>query len=311
MDFDPKYFIERAVEEIRCKVGNERAIAACSGGVDSTVAAAIAKMALGERLRAVYIDDGFRRLGEPEAAAKLLGSLRLDVELVDAKQEFYEAVRGLKDAEEKRKAFRHTFYNVLGKVARNWGARFLVQGTIAPDIIETVGGVKTQHNVLVQLGLDPKVYGFEVVEPLRELYKPQVRQLARYLGLPREVSERMPFPGPGLLIRVVGEATPEKVDVVRRATRIVEEETRGVNAFQAFAVLLEGKATGVKGGKRVYGYIVVVRVVESGDAVTAKASELPYPLLKRIAERIIGEVPEVARVLYDITDKPPATIEFE
>ncbi|MEM0226044.1 MAG: glutamine-hydrolyzing GMP synthase [Thermofilaceae archaeon] len=311
MEFDPKAFLEKAVEEVRSRVGGERAIAACSGGVDSTVSALIARIALGDRLKAVYIDDGFRRLGEPEATVQLLRSLGLDVELIDAKNEFYNAVRGLRDAEEKRKAFRHTFYTVLGRAAKSWGARFLVQGTIAPDIIETVGGVKTQHNVLVQLGLDPRAYGFEVVEPLRELYKPQVRQLARYLGLPKEISEKMPFPGPGLLIRVVGEATPEKVDIVRRATRIVEEETRGLGAFQAFAVLLEGRATGVKGGKRVYGYIVAVRVVESEDAVTARASELPYLLLKRIANRIINEVPEVARVLYDVTDKPPATIEFE
>ncbi|MEM1523101.1 MAG: glutamine-hydrolyzing GMP synthase [Thermofilaceae archaeon] len=311
MEFDPKAFLEKAVEEVRSRVGGERAIAACSGGVDSTVSALIARIALGDRLKAVYIDDGFRRLGEPEATVQLLRSLGLDVELIDAKNEFYNAVRGLRDAEEKRKAFRHTFYTVLGRAAKSWGAMFLVQGTIAPDIIETVGGVKTQHNVLVQLGLDPRAYGFEVVEPLRELYKPQVRQLARYLGLPKEISEKMPFPGPGLLIRVVGEATPEKVDIVRRATRIVEEETRGLGAFQAFAVLLEGRATGVKGGKRVYGYIVAVRVVESEDAVTARASELPYPLLKRIANRIINEVPEVARVLYDVTDKPPATIEFE
>ncbi|MEM1714649.1 MAG: glutamine-hydrolyzing GMP synthase [Thermofilaceae archaeon] len=311
MEFDPKAFLEKAVEEVRSRVGGERAIAACSGGVDSTVSALIARIALGDRLKAVYIDDGFRRLGEPVAMVQLLRSLGLDVELIDAKNEFYNAVRGLRDAEEKRKAFRHTFYTVLGRAAKSWGARFLVQGTIAPDIIETVGGVKTQHNVLVQLGLDPRAYGFEVVEPLRELYKPQVRQLARYLGLPKEISEKMPFPGPGLLIRVVGEATPEKVDIVRRATKIVEEETRGLGAFQAFAVLLEGRATGVKGGKRVYGYIVAVRVVESEDAVTARASELPYPLLKRIANRIINEVPEVARVLYDVTDKPPATIEFE
>ncbi len=311
MGFDPRSFVERAVEEIKRTVGGERAIAACSGGVDSTVAAVLAKIALGDRLKPVYIDDGFRRLGEPEATLKLLRSVGLDVELVDAKEEFYAAVRGLRDAEEKRRAFRHTFYTVLGREARRWGARFLVQGTIAADVVETVGGVKTQHNVLVQLGIDPRSYGFELVEPLRELYKPQVRELARYLGLPREISERMPFPGPGLLIRVVGEATPERVEVVRRATKIVEEETRGLGAFQAFAVLLEGRATAVKGGRRVYGYIVAVRVVESSDALTARASELPYQLLKRIASRITEEIPEVARVLYDVTDKPPATIEFE
>lgn len=311
VEFDPSLFLKRAVDEVKRMVGDERAIAACSGGVDSTVAAVIARMALGDRLKPVLIDDGFRRLGEPEASLKLLASAGLGVELIDAREEFYSAVRGLRDAEEKRRAFRHTFYSVLGRVARSWGARFLVQGTIAPDVVETVSGVKTQHNVLAQAGLDPRAYGFEVVEPLRDLFKPQVRELARYLGLPKGISERMPFPGPGLLIRVVGEATPERVDVVRRATKIVEEETRELGAFQAFAVLLEGRATGVRGGKRAYGYIVAVRVVESADAMVAKASEVPYSLLKRIARRITEEVPEVVRVLYDVTDKPPATIEFE
>ena len=311
MGFDPREFVERAVEEIRRTVGDARAVAACSGGVDSTVAAVLARRALGDRLTAVYINDGFRREGEPEWAVSMLQRLGLNVLLVDARREFLEAVRGLSDAEEKRKAFRHTFYSVLGRVAREVGARYLVQGTIAADVVETVRGVKTQHNVLVQLGLDPRTYGFEVVEPLRELYKPQVRELARFLGLPPEISERMPFPGPGLLVRVVGEVTEEKLEIVRKATRIVEEEFAGLGAFQAFAAVLEGRATGIVGGERRYGYMVAVRAVRSEDALTAEPLEAPFELLRRVAERITREVPGVVRVLYEVTGKPPATIEYE
>jgi GMP synthase (glutamine-hydrolysing) len=311
MGFDPREFVERAVEEIRRTVGDARAVAACSGGVDSTVAAVLARRALGDRLVAVYINDGFRREGEPEWAVSMLQRLGLNVLLVDARREFLEAVRGLRDAEEKRKAFRHTFYSVLGRVAREVGARYLVQGTIAADVVETVRGVKTQHNVLVQLGLDPRTYGFEVVEPLRELYKPQVRELARFLGLPPEISERMPFPGPGLLVRVVGEVTEEKLEIVRKATRIVEEEFAGLGAFQAFAAVLEGRATGTVGGERRYGYMVAVRAVRSEDALTAEPLEAPFELLRRVAERITREVPGVVRVLYEVTGKPPATIEYE
>jgi GMP synthase (glutamine-hydrolysing) len=311
MGFDPREFVERAVEEIRRTVGDARAVAACSGGVDSTVAAVLARRALGDRLVAVYINDGFRREGEPEWTVSMLQRLGLNVLLVDARREFLEAVRGLRDAEEKRKAFRHTFYSVLGRVAREVGARYLVQGTIAADVVETVRGVKTQHNVLVQLGLDPRTYGFEVVEPLRELYKPQVRELARFLGLPPEISERMPFPGPGLLVRVVGEVTEEKLEIVRKATRIVEEEFAGLGAFQAFAAVLEGRATGIVGGERRYGYMVAVRAVRSEDALTAEPLEAPFELLRRVAERITREVPGVVRVLYEVTGKPPATIEYE
>ncbi|MEM4790220.1 MAG: hypothetical protein QXP54_02265, partial [Thermofilum sp.] len=234
-----------------------------------------------------------------------------DVELVNARREFLEAVKGLKDAEEKRKAFRHTFYSVLGRVARELGARYLVQGTIKADIVETVGGVKTQHNVLVQLGLDPRTYGFEVVEPLRELFKPQVREVARFLGLPREISEKMPFPGPGLLVRVVGEVTEEKLEVARLATRVVEEELSGLGAFQVFAAVLSDRATGLVGGERRYGYVVAVRAVRSEDALTAEPLEVPFELLRKVAERITREVPGVVRVLYEITGKPPATIEYE
>ncbi len=309
--FDVASFVRRAVEEVKAIVGDEKAIAACSGGVDSTVSAIIAKLSIGDKLKAVYVDDGFRRRSEPEYVVELLRRLGLNVALVDAKEEFYEAVRGLKDAEEKRKEFRHAFYKVLSKAAHEVGARFLVQGTIASDVVEAVKGVKTQHNVLVQVGLDPRAYGLEVIEPLKELYKPQVRELADYLGLPPEISNRMPFPGPGLLIRVVGGVTLEKVEIVRKATDIVEEETKGLKAFQAFPVLLKGKATGMVNWRRAYGYIIAIRIVESEDAMTASAKEIPYGVLKRIAKRIIEEVPGVVRVLYDVTDKPPATIEFE
>ncbi|MEM0376342.1 MAG: hypothetical protein QXI90_00995 [Thermofilum sp.] len=311
MSFDPRRFVEEAVSEIRRIVGDSLAVAACSGGVDSTVAAVLARMALGDRLRAVYIDDGFRRLGEPERTVELLKGLGLDVELVNARREFLEAVKGLRDAEEKRKAFRHTFYSVLGRVARELGARYLVQGTIKADIVETVGGVKTQHNVLVQLGLDPRTYGFEVVEPLRELLKPQVREVARFLGLPREISEKMPFPGPGLLVRVVGEVTEEKLEVARLATRVVEEELSGLGAFQVFAAVLGDRATGLVGGERRYGYIVAVRAVRSEDALTAEPLEVSFELLRKVADRITREVPGVVRVLYELTGKPPATIEYE
>ena len=311
MSFDPREFYLRAVDEIRRVVGEERAIAACSGGVDSTVSAIIAKRAIGDKLIPVYIDDGFRRIGEPENVIKLLRGIGLDVRFIDARKEFLDALRGVRDAEEKRKIFRHVFYTVLGRVAREYGAKYLVQGTIAADVIETQRGIKTQHNVLKQIGLDPRTYGFEVIEPLKDLFKPQVRELAKYLGLPKEIWAKMPFPGPGLMIRVVGEVTEEKLQIAKIANKIVEEELSEQNYFQVFAAVLSDKVTGVKEGSRVYGYAVVVRAVLSEDAMTAKAAEIPYDKLKRIAERIIREAPGVARVLYDITDKPPATIEYE
>ncbi len=306
-----KSFIERKVKEIREIVGREKAIVACSGGVDSTTCAILAKRAIGDKLIAVYIDDGFRREGEPERVLKLLKELGLRVKIVEARDEFFKALAGIKDAEAKRKAYREVFYSVLAKVAKEEKARFLIQGTIAADVAETTKGIKTQHNVLEQVGIDPARYGFKLIEPLRELYKHEVREVARSLGLPSEISEQMPFPGPGLSIRVVGEVTPERIEIVRRATRIVEEELKNIDCFQAFAVLLSDKATGIKDGKRVYGNIIVIRVVDSRDALTAKAKEIPFETLRRISERITSELPSVVRCLYEITDKPPATIEFE
>lgn len=309
--FNPKKFIEDSLEEIKKAVGKDRVISACSGGVDSTVATALVHKAVGDSLVAVFIDDGLRREGEPEFVVNTLKNLSIKTKYIDAKKDFFEVFKGKTDAEEKRKAFRDKFYKTLGKAAKEEKIKFIVQGTIKADVIETVGGIKSQHNVLEQIGINPETYGYKILEPLKELFKPEVRMVARELGLPKEVSERMPFPGPALSLRVLGEVTPERVAIVRKATEIVEEETRELGTFQNFAVLHNDKATGIKEGKRVYGNIITVRIVESKDAVTAKARQVPYEILMRIAGRITGEIPSVVRCLYDITDKPPSTIEFE
>jgi GMP synthase (glutamine-hydrolysing) len=309
--FDAKEFIDKSISEIRAFLGDRRVISACSGGVDSSVATFLVHKAVGENLVAVFIDDGLRREGEPEFVVRILKDMKVQTRYVDAKAEFFEVFKGKIDAEEKRKAFRDKFYKTFGKVSKEEKVQFITQGTIKADVLETVQGIKSQHNVLEQIGINPESYGYRILEPLRELFKPEVRMVARELGLPKEISERMPFPGPALSLRVLGEVTPEKVSIVRRATQIVEEETVGLGAFQSFAVLHNDRATGIKNGQRVYGNIVTVRVVDSQDAVTASARKMDFELLKRISERITGEIPSVVRCLYDITDKPPATIEFE
>ncbi|RLI45970.1 glutamine-hydrolyzing GMP synthase subunit GuaA [Candidatus Bathyarchaeota archaeon] len=308
---DARKFIEKSIKEIKEIVRENKIISACSGGVDSTTTTFLVHKAVGEKLIAVFIDDGLRREGEPEFVVKVLKDLGIKVRFIDAKEEFFRALKGKTDAEEKRKAFRDTFYKTLGKVAKEEKVKFIAQGTIKADVVETVKGIKTQHNILEQIGINPEIYGYSILEPLKELYKPEVRIVARELGLPTEISERMPFPGPALSIRVLGEVTPDKVAILRKATEIVEEETRNLGTFQNFAVLHNDKATGIKNGKRVYGNIITIRVVVSEDAVTAKAKQVPYEILERIAERITSEIPSVVRCLYDITHKPPATIEFE
>jgi GMP synthase (glutamine-hydrolysing) len=309
--FNPKEFIEASLKEIRKTVGESRVISACSGGVDSTVTTALVHKAVGDKLIAVFIDDGLRREGEPEFVVKTLKNLEIKTKYIDAKKEFFEVFKGKTDAEEKRKAFRDKFYKTLGKAAKEEKIAFIAQGTIKADVIETVGGIKSQHNVLEQIGINPEIYGYKILEPLKELFKPDVRKVGRELGLPKEVSERMPFPGPALSLRVLGEVTPERVAVVRKATEIVEEETRKIDTFQNFAVLHNDKATGIKAGKRVYGNIITIRIVDSEDAVTAKVRKVPYEILMCIAARVTSEIPSVVRCLYDITDKPPSTIEFE
>lgn len=304
-------FIDKAIRDIRRVVGDNHVLSACSGGVDSTTVTALVHRAVGDRMTAVFIDDGLRRQGEPAFVVQTLQDMGIPTRLVDAHREFFASLKGKTDAEEKRKAFRDRFYTILGRVAREEEVTFLAQGTIKADVMETVQGIKTQHNVLEQIGIDPAIYGYAILEPLKELFKPEVRQVARALGLPAAIAERMPFPGPALSIRVIGEVTPEKVAVCRQATAIVEAETQHLDAFQSFAVLHNDRATGMKAGKRVYGHIITVRVVASQDAVTAKAYPVPSEVLARIAERVTQEIPSVVRCLYDVTHKPPATIEFE
>ena len=310
---DTKRFIEERIEEIRRIVGPGKAINALSGGVDSSTVTLLGHRAIGDRLKTVFVDTGVMREGEPEQVIGTFKKMGVTVHLVEAQQEFFKAFKGILDPEEKRRAFRNTFYNVLGRTAKERGATFLLQGTIAADISETRRGVKTQHNILEQIGIDPQIFGFKVIEPLRDLYKDGVREVAKALGLPQEVFEKMPFPGPGLSTRVIGEVTPEKIAVVRRAVKIVEEEVEPLKPFQAFAVLLSDRATGVTGGeegRRSFGDIIAIRSVESKDAIRAEVTEIPWELLKKIQKRITAEIPSVIKVLYDLTPKPPSTIEY-
>ncbi len=303
--------IEQRINEIKETVGSERAISALSGGVDSSACTVLAHRAIGSNLKVIFIDDGMMREKEPELVSQVFRDLGIEVDVINAQDEFFQALKGKLDPEEKRKAFRSTFYTVFGREILKSEAKFLVQGTIAADIIETKAGVKTQHNILEQIGIDPeKGYGFRIVEPVKDLFKHQVREVAKELGLPEMIYGRMPFPGPGLATRVVGEVTPERVSLVRKATQIVEEEIESLKPFQAFAVLLSDRATGVEEGKRKFGEIVIVRSVESKDAMTAEPTEVPWEVLMKISRRMTGEIPEVVRVAYEITPKPPATIEY-
>jgi GMP synthase (glutamine-hydrolysing) len=397
--FNPEKFVETQIVEIRKAIGNERALVAVSGGVDSTTCAVLTRKAIGENLVCVILDDAFMREGEPEKVAEILSKepFKVPVKIVDVRERFLNAMKGLRDAEEKRKKFRETFYAVLSETAKKEKCRVLVQGTIRADVVETVGGVKTQHNVLEQIGINPmEKFGFKVVEPLLALYKEQVRMVARYLGLPPEVSERQPFPGPGLAVRVVGEIRPEKLETLKKATAIVEGALAEHKPSQYFAAIIDDeeapaepstshvqetvarllnvpsrnvhvkifrdKATGVKGGERRYGkivgikaetvegkafqadilklvslqakitsenptitrvlytvketpekkpYVISIRAVQTKDFLTAQVSEIPWKTLEKTANEIISKCPNVSEVYYDVTPKPPATIEME
>ncbi len=396
--FDAEKFSNEQIAEIRKVLGDEKAIIACSGGVDSTVCAALTHRAIGENLIAVFLDTGFMRLKEPEKVVKLLSSppLGLSIKLVDVRKRFMKALEGLVDAEEKRKAFRETFYKIFGETARKEGCRFLVQGTIAPDWIETKGGIKTQHNVLTQIGINPvEKYGFKVIEPLAYLYKDQVRQVARYLEVSSEISERQPFPGPGLSVRVVGLVRPQKLDSLKKATAIVEKALASAGFEQYFVAVIDSTverntvgsemretaskffeipasniqinvlkslATGVKGDIRSYGkmavltirdkskkiykppietltklqvrlmsdnpqfthilysvtekprkkpYIAAVRAIKTRDFMTAEVAPISWGSLTKISNQIIKKCSNIATVCYDVTPKPPATVEFE
>ena len=398
-NFDPKSFVDARIEELRKAIGDERTLVAVSGGVDSTTCAVLTNKAIGENLVCVILDDAFMREGEPEYVAGILSKppLKVPMKIVDVRERFLQAMKGLRDAEEKRKRFRETFYRALGETAKKEGCKILVQGTIRADIDETVGGVKTQHNVLEQIGINPmERFGFRVIEPLVTLYKEQVRMVARFLKLPAEFSERQPFPGPGLSVRVVGEIFTDKLETVKKAIAIVERELAKHKPSQFFAVIIDNeealqqssvthiqetaarvlnvpsrnvkvkifrdRATGVKGGKRRYGeivgikvqtmnekvhqvalqnlvalqarivtenpavvrvfyaakdmiekkpYVIGIRAVQTKNFLTAQVSEIPWATLDRVAEKVIEECPNVSTVYYDITPKPPATIEME
>ncbi len=311
MSNDYAKFIENQISELRATVGKATAINALSGGVDSSVVTALGHRALGSQLKTVFVDNALMREGEPQRVVKAFADLGIPVELVDAREEFLSALAGVTDPEKKRQAITDTFYKtVFGRLVRQSGAKFLLHGTILTDIEETVAGIKRQHNILTQLGIKPEeAYGYSVLEPLKTLRKDGVRAVARELGLPKTMTERIPFPGPALATRIVGEVTRERLTTVRAATTIVEEELAACGAFQYMAVLLNDMATGIRDNRREYGQIVVVRCVESVDAREAGVTRLPWEKLERICRRIV-EIEGVNRCLYDLTPKPPATIEY-
>ncbi|MEF8775711.1 MAG: glutamine-hydrolyzing GMP synthase [Haloarculaceae archaeon] len=299
-------FVPEKEAEIADAIGDANAVIALSGGVDSSTAAALAYAAIGDRLRPVYVDTGLMRKGETQQIRDTfdyMDSLRI----VDARDRFLAALDGLTDPEAKRHAIGEQFIREFETVAREVEADYLVQGTIYPDRIESEGTIKSHHNV----GGLPEVVDFEgIVEPMRDLYKDEVREVARALDLEAAVAERMPFPGPGLAVRILGEVTEEKLAVAREANHVVEEELADYDPWQALAAVI-GKATGVKGDNRVHGWVVAVRSVESRDGMTARAQDIDWETLQRIQSRITGENENVSRVLYDVTHKPPATIEYE
>lgn len=308
---DYKAFVENQIVSIRETVGSGLAINALSGGVDSSVVTALGHRALGDRLKTVFIDSALMRQDEPKRVQQTFQAMGIPVEVIDARRDFLQALAGLTDPEDKRNAVTRTFYSkVFGDLVRKSGATYLLHGTILTDIEETVAGIKRQHNILAQLGIDPKKeYGYHVLEPLATLRKDGVREVARLLGLPQELTERIPFPGPALAARIVGEVTEERLATVRAATAIVEEVLADSGLFQYLAVLLNDKATGIRDGKREFGQIIVVRAINSVDARTATAADLPWDKLHRMCERITA-IPGVNRCLYDLTPKPPATVEY-
>ena len=303
---DTDEFIDEAIAEIDEQVGDADAVIALSGGVDSSVAAALAYEALGDQLTPVYVDTGLMRKGETEQVEETFSYMD-SLRIVDAHERFLDGLSGVTDPEEKRAVVGERFIREFEREAREAEAEYLVQGTIYPDRIESEGGIKSHHNV----GGLPEVVDFSgIVEPVRDLYKDEVREVARALDLDELVAERMPFPGPGLAVRVLGEVTEEKLHVAREATHIVEEELEEYDPWQALAAVI-GKATGVKGDNRVHGWVISVRAVESRDGMTARAQELDWATLQRLQSRITGSLDDVSRVVYDVTHKPPATIEYE
>jgi GMP synthase (glutamine-hydrolysing) len=310
-------FIEKSVEEIRKQIDGGKAIVALSGGIDSSTVTALAAKAVGNNLTAVFVDHGFMRENEPESVKKTFQKFDMNFITVNARQRFLKRLQGVTDPERKRKIIGEEFVRVFEEEARKVDAEYLLQGTIYPDRIESgfrkfSDKIKTHHNVA---GLPTEMEFKAVVEPLRDLYKDEVRKVAKKLGLSDEIVNRQPFPGPGLAVRIVGEITEDKLAIVKKADKIVTEEIERAGLqrgfWQYFAVLADTKSTGVKGDSRAYGCMVAVRIVESKEAMTASFAKIPYEILERISSRITNEISEVTRVVYDVTHKPPATIEWE
>ena len=321
-DWTMSSFISRVTEEVRAKVGDGRVICALSGGVDSTVVAVLLSKALGQRLHCVFVNNGLLRMDEGQEVVDYLRHFDLNLEYVQAEDLFLNKLAGVEDPEQKRKIIGHTFIEVFEKEAekikQQYGeVKFLAQGTLYPDVIESVSHkgpsavIKSHHNV----GGLPENMNMDLIEPLRELFKDEVRKVGAELGIPDAILWRHPFPGPGLAIRVVGQITPERLDILRQADVIVQAELKQSGwyrkVWQGFAVLLPLKTVGVMGDSRTYEHVIALRVVDSVDAMTADWSRLPADVLARISTRIINEVKGVNRVVYDISPKPPSTIEWE
>ncbi|MCX5714809.1 MAG: ExsB family transcriptional regulator [Candidatus Omnitrophica bacterium] len=308
---DTQEFIKEKVSEVSQVVGNGVAINALSGGVDSSAVTMLGHKALGDRLKTYFVDNGIMREGEPQQIVSVFKSLGVNVQIIDAQDDFFGALRGITDPEEKREAITQTFYKkVFGNLVRKSKAKYLLQGTILTDIDETIAGIKRQHNVFEQLGIDPQeAFGYKIIEPLVQLRKDGVRKVAQDLGLPVSIYNRMPFPGPALSARVIGEATPERIGLVRKATSITEQELASIKAFQYMAILHNDRVTGMRDNKRDFGHQIEIRCWDSIDARQARPTQLPFSLLERLAQRIVTEVPGVVSVTYNITTKPPSTME--
>ena len=314
--FNAEKFIEKTVIELQEKIEG-KALIAFSGGVDSTVCAALVNRAVDDQLIAVHVDTGYMRKNESENVKKMMSSMNLNFRFVDASKDFYDALKGVEDPEKKRKIIGNKFIRSFEKVAKDEKIKHLVQGTIAPDWIESGGElrdtIKSHHNV----GGLPKDMKLKLIEPLKDLYKDEVRKVARDLDL--SVSEKQPFPGPGLAIRIIGEATPNRVEIVREACDIVEKEIEQAvekkfmeKPWQYFAVLIPIKTVGVQGDKRAYGYTIAVRAVQSVDAMTCKYSDISHIVLENISTKITNTMGDkINRIVYDITNKPPGTVEWE
>jgi GMP synthase (glutamine-hydrolysing) len=310
-ELNAELFTNEKVGEIRETVGDGMAINALSGGVDSSVVTMLGHRALGKRLRSVFVENGLMREGEAQQVVDFFEKLGVTVEIVDARKEFFAALAGITDPEEKREAITQSFYrNVFGRIVRESGAKYLLQGTILTDIDETVAGIKRQHNVFEQLGIDPQeAFGYRILEPLIQLRKDGVRKIGKALGLSAELFKRIPFPGPALAARVIGAVTQERIETVRKANLVVERLLKDTGAFQYMAILHEDRVTGMRDGARDFGQQIEVRCWDSVDARTATPTRLSFEILEKLADEIVREVPGVVSVTYNIASKPPSTIE--